>query len=169
MKSDYNDVDKLLSHMHLNDFAYRSFKHGEPGPPLRVVRSTEKAPESVKAETAPRDEAAPPQTASVRASVVQPITAKPVSAISTPAAVAPASAEAMPASSRISDALERLNRGFISESAPKLNLHLALPPRPGPQEVSLPSMVADQPVGDVFQRLRALAVLPPKAAGRGER
>jgi hypothetical protein len=169
MNSDYNDVDKLLSHIHLNDFAYRSFKHGDPDASLRVVRSTEKPAAPVKAETAPCVETPPSQPVSGRASVVQPIPirpvpATPVSAVATPAPVGPA-----PASSRISDALERLKRGSIADSAPRMDLHLELPLRPEPQEVSLPAMATDRPVGDVFQRLRALAVLPQKAAGRGER
>ncbi|MDB5973281.1 MAG: hypothetical protein JWR07_41 [Nevskia sp.] len=167
MNSDYNDVDKLLSHMHLNDFAYRSFKHGDSAAPLRVVRSAGKPADPLKPEAASCAETASAQLVVVKAPVIQPISVRSVPV--TAAAATPAAAGAAPASSRISDALERLKRGSISDSAPKVNLHLELPLRPEPQEISLPAMAADRPVGDVFQRLRALAVLPPKAAGRGER
>ena len=156
MSSDYDDVDRLLSHMHLKDFSYRSFRRGEPAPPLRVVRSADPSPPAAQVKAPPLRQAKPaPQP---------PLAPAPEPAVLLPAAVSPTAAA--PAVSRISDALQRLAQGSIAASAPKLELHLDLPLPPPP---GVAAQKADRSIAEVFRRLDQATLLPPKTAGGGER
>jgi hypothetical protein len=179
MNSTYDDVEKLLSHMHMKDFSYRSFRHDGSTPPLRVVRPKEEPQSVAKVEVAPKQDAVQPKVepqpapkvealAKRELTLTEPALAAPV-ALAQPEIAAKAPAAAATASSRVGDALERLMRGSIADHAPKVNLHLELPLRPGPQQAVLATLVADPPISEVFRRLNALALLPPKIVVREER
>ena len=178
MSSDYNDIDKLLSHMHMTDFSYRSFKRGETSPALRVVRSADVVTQPVvkqpaqKADSGIRREPVLEQPARVQPEIAVAVVstgsvAAPVKAA--PAELAAPVVAAQATSPRVSDTMERLMRGSIADSAPKVNLHLELPLRPSPQEVIASQVDAERSIKDVLQRLNGLAVLPPKTIVRGER
>jgi hypothetical protein len=148
MNKDYDDVGNLLSQMHLQEFSYRTFKHGEaapatakpaepaPAPPLRVVRSSEA-----------------PRPAPAR---------KPDLQSATPAAPAQAVPQTPPepaATGRgasLSGTFDRLARGSIADSTAPLDLHLELPERPL-GEAGAAGPAPERTLAELFQQLGATA------------
>lgn len=131
MAAEHDDVNQLLSEIQLADFNYRSFDQAERDrPTLRIVRPT---------------------------------AAKPAAAAKTVAPPMPAPAPALTAGPRptaqVSAAFERLARGSMAASAPRLNLKLNLPLRPEVSPAAATAPAADRRLQDVFRRLQGSAVL----------
>jgi hypothetical protein len=199
MSSDYNDVDKLLKHMHMPDFSYRTFKRGEASSGARTVQMGESAqsvqavpPENaahagpqpqLKPETLPQTQILQPQSPVHRpqppgsreplVAVVdhpQPVhtVAPPVFSASLAAAYA-APLSAAPSDSRISEVLERLSRGSVAASGPRLHLQLQLPPRPDPLQAAPQAEASSHSVDEVLRRLGNGGLTLVKPAVRGER
>jgi translation initiation factor IF-2 len=173
MSTDYNDVDKLLSHIHLDNFAYRSFrKNDSAAPAAEPVAPAVAVPPPVAAAPAPIP--APALRVVRPAEPAAPKQAEPVAAApaATPAAAAVAAAPApsvAEASSDIGGTLARLMRGSITDSAPKLHLDLHLPVRPAQGEAEAPAAEGERKLSDVFGRLHTAAAVKPRVVSGTER
>ena len=184
MSNDYNDVDKLLSHMHLDGFGYRSFRKGDPAvaeaaepvvPVQPAAPVAAEAPAPKAAAVVAAAPAAPVAAVTPPLRVVRP--AEPVAVAPPAAAAAPVAAEvvaapvqpSIEASGRVSDTLQRLMRGSITDSAPKLNLHLELPTRPAQPDAVAPAAQGERSLSEVFGKLHTAAAIKPRVISGTER
>ena len=138
---DSDDVSKLLGHIQLQGFRYRSFQKPDEKPlaaserpALRIVRSSD--PDHNTTATPPAVEPAP----------VRPATAAPsASAL----ANAPA-AEAMEMG--LDEVFSRLERGSLKGGAPRLDLRLKLPARTTPERRDADASLE---ISDILRDLQA--------------
>lgn len=169
MASDYDDVSKLLGHIHAEGFAYRDFRHPRRSAPGSGIAAVQQAPQSVVPQAVVPQAAEPlpvePKTPAVeRRAVESPLGIAPKNAspvvvpMTLPAAVPVTAIVPAPAPQRtdsldVASTFDRLSRGVMA--APRLQLsHLHLPPLRAPlAEQDVPE-TPDAAVSDVLMRLQ---------------